>query len=144
MKCFFCKQENKWKRFHIKSYTMWRLELHSNQCYLGRCLLALKDHKEDIFEITDTEREELYKVVPQIKKAISETFQPDMFNYTSLGNEVSHVHLHIIPRYRKGVIFNNQEFTDENWGKNPSPYNKNFKISSSTTDKVIDVLQKNL
>ncbi|MFZ2804596.1 MAG: hypothetical protein WA001_05225 [Patescibacteria group bacterium] len=48
-------------------------------------------------------------------------FRADHFNYFQLGNQLPLLHLHGIPRYKKGEmrIFGNQPWTDETPGDLP-------------------------
>ena len=55
--------------------------------------------------IDKEELKELFKIVKNLKDAIRELFNADMFNYASLGNIIRHVHVHFIPRYSKKVKF---------------------------------------
>lgn len=136
MNCSFCQESKEYEQYLIKRFKNWRVELWSNQCYLGRCVVILDRHVEDLFEISESEQQELFKIVPKLKTALSKSFNPDHFNYESLGNETRHLHLRITPRYKNPVEFEEETFVDERWGKNPSPYNKEFK----TPDRVIKQL----
>ena len=51
-------------------------------------------------------------------------FQPDLFNYASLGNEIRHLHIHVVPRYKKQRIFQGIEFIDKKWNYFYKPYKK--------------------
>ncbi len=140
--CFFC--QNPSNNLTIKEFRYWNLELHKNQDYLGRCVLVLRRHLVDLFEISEFEREELFLTMENIKHALINTFNPDHFNYASLGNEERHLHLHIIPRYSKPVKFMNNVFVDRKWGKNPYPYDKTFLASSEVYSKIVEQLRKSL
>jgi diadenosine tetraphosphate (Ap4A) HIT family hydrolase len=83
--------------------------------------VVLKRHAEDLFEITDQEKDELFKVMRSLKSSLKNSFNPDLMNYSSLGNELKHLHIHVIPRYERPVEFAGVTFTDERWGQNPSP-----------------------
>jgi diadenosine tetraphosphate (Ap4A) HIT family hydrolase len=74
--------------------------LNFNQVYRGRCLVILRQHYDDplkipadIFHLLNTE-------MMAVARAVERAFSPDRMNYAILGNTVSHVHWHIIPRYR--------------------------------------------
>lgn len=113
----------------IEDFTYWTLLLNENQCYLGRCcLLAKRPDAKDFLEMTLEERQEFFDVAILIKISLEELFAPDLFNYASLGNVFNHLHVHIIPRYKEKRTFLGYTFIDERWGKNYSPYDKNFKI----------------
>ncbi len=117
-----------YERFFLKEYTHWVLFLHQNQCYLGRIYLLAKRHNAlDFFLMTEEEKSELFLLGKVVTKALSNLFQPDIFNVASLGNIFNHLHVHIIPRYKESRYFEGMQFTDNRWGKNYSPYDYNFK-----------------
>ncbi|MCK4553307.1 HIT family protein [Candidatus Pacearchaeota archaeon] len=89
----------------IKEYNFWKLLIHPNQYYLGRCMIVLKRHIEDITEINDNERNELFNIMKNLRKVIGELFEANLFNYASLGNITRHAHVHFIPRYNHEVEF---------------------------------------
>lgn len=133
------------EKLRIKDYKYWELSLHPNQCYLGRvCIWAHRDDDIDIVEMSKEERDEFFKIALEVKKALKKLFKPDRMNYTNLQNETHHLHVHVIPRYKKSKSFDGIKFTDERWGKNPSPYNKEFKIPESTINKIKNAIKENL
>jgi diadenosine tetraphosphate (Ap4A) HIT family hydrolase len=144
MKCIFCKKNSEYDWLVIKRYKYWRIELRNNQNYLGWCFVVLNRHVEDLIEITPEEQRELFKVTKKLRKAITKIFQPDLYNYASLGNETRHVHLQIIPRYSNEIVFQGVTFTDENWGSNYSPYDKSFDTPVSIKKTIIQVIQAEL
>jgi diadenosine tetraphosphate (Ap4A) HIT family hydrolase len=87
-----------------------------NQNLLGRCVVALKRHEEDLFKLTTTEREELWELAAKVRQALSNLFQADHFNFSFLGNSDRHLHLHIVPRYRGTRFFAGLVFDDKAWG----------------------------
>lgn len=130
--CKYCEGDNQ----VIKEYNYWRLAIHINQYYLGRCKIILKRHIEDITEIKDNERDELFVIMKNLRKAIIDLFGANLFNYASLGNITRHVHVHIIPRYDHIVKFRGHIFKDENWGRNYAPYPKDFIVSEELLDSI--------
>ncbi len=139
MKCDFCN----FKGLVIKEYKNWVVHLADDQRYLGRCIIRLKRHAEDFFDIGEEESKEFFEITKKLRNAVRENFGADMFNYATLGNMVRHVHLHFIPRYSKEVNFSGVVFKDEKWGQNYAPYNK-FEISEDVKSKIIDKIRKKL
>lgn len=135
-----CQPPREYAKLLIKEYDLWKLQLHRNQCYLGRCVIILNRHLEDILEISDVERDELFVIGNKLKHALQECFSPDLFNYSSLGNEVRHVHFHVTPRYERSVEFGGITFTDARWGHNPSPYDKNFTVPDQVHEQLISLI----
>jgi diadenosine tetraphosphate (Ap4A) HIT family hydrolase len=144
MKCPFCNQREEYKKLNIKDYNYWRLMLHEHQCYLGRSIISLKRHDEDIFNCTKEELEELREITIKLRNNIKSTFKADMFNYCSLGNGIRHVHLHLIPRYSKPVNFDGVVFTDERWGLNYAPHNTDFKVNNDTLLKIVEKIKSGM
>lgn len=142
MQCTFCEKDN--KSFVIKEYVYWTLIMHKNQSYPGRCLVVLNRHTEDLFDVDKNEARELYTIGKHTRDAISEVFHPNLFNYGSLGNFVSHVHMHIIPRYAKPVVFNEREFVDKKWGDFYYPYDKHFHLPDDMLKSIYDTLKKEI
>lgn len=142
--CSFCQKSEEYKKYLVKKFTYWRVELWTNQCYLGRCVVILNRHAEDLFEITNKEQAELFAIVPRLQAVLKKHFEPDLFNYESLGNKVRHLHVRITPRYKKSVSFEGHIFTDERWGKNPSPYNTKFQTPNTVIQKLCKLFSTNL
>ncbi|HRN70583.1 MAG TPA: HIT family protein [Candidatus Woesebacteria bacterium] len=140
--CIFCTKKT--SHLLIKEYTYWTVYLNINQSYLGWCEVVLKDHKEDMFDCTEKELKELFTVVNNLRQVTKQLFSPDMFNYSSLGNQVKHVHLHFIPRYSSPVTFSDHEFHDDRWGKNYSPYNKDITFDNEVLKKIAGSLTNSL
>jgi diadenosine tetraphosphate (Ap4A) HIT family hydrolase len=133
------KDAGEFEQFRIRNYEHFAVFLHKSQYYLGRTYIHL--HRDTIFDLHDMlpdEQKEFFKVGHDLKHALKRAFDPDRFNDASLGNEYDHLHIHIIPRYRTPRVFDNIKFTDENWGKNYAPYNKDFEVSLETLLKIKD------
>lgn len=140
MVCNFCEHPEQFEHLKIKEYELWLVHLSPNQSYLGWCDISLKRHLEDIFEVGKSEAKELTHVVKSLKTAIRQSFDNDIFNYTSLGNSGRHVHLHVVPRYSQAVTFAGRTFIDQRWGKNYSPYDKEFRIE----EKIMEIIKKQI
>ena len=144
MNCLMCKDKNEYSWLKIKEGTFWTVSLRNEQNYLGWCVVILKRHLEDLMDISDEERTELFLIVKQLRDVIQEQLKADMFNYASLGNVSNHLHLQVVPRYREEVMFEGATFADKNWGKNYSPYDKTFTVPKAVKQKIKEVIQKNI
>ncbi len=122
MNCLFCSEEIEKSLVHEGEN--WKVILNIYQNYLGRQLMILKRHAEDVFELSKEEREELWELTERTVKILTKLFKPDMFNYAIFGNDIRHLHVHVIPRYKSERTFEGKKFVDNNWGKNYSPYAK--------------------
>lgn len=140
--CLFC--ENEFEELSIKRYNNWDLQLfRDDQYYLGRTAIVFQNrHVEDISEITATERAEVFDtIIPELQTALENTFDPDHYNYTSLGNDCSHVHIHVIPRYKNKREFNGKTFRDEYWGQTYSQAYDRVELESPAQKKLLELLR---
>jgi diadenosine tetraphosphate (Ap4A) HIT family hydrolase len=114
--CEFCNGE--FEHTTIRKYDNWELQLFLSQYYLGRCLVKLDRHIEDVNELEKHERNELFeKILPEVRKALNNSFSPDHYNYATLGNDCRHLHFHVVPRYENKRKFKGREYKDENWNR---------------------------
>jgi diadenosine tetraphosphate (Ap4A) HIT family hydrolase len=98
--------------YEVCSFQYWRVVVNYNQNKLGKCMICLKRHDEDICNLSQDEVSELWDVIRKLKVALLACFQPDHFNYAFLMNQDAHVHLHVIPRYRQDRLFAEIDFQD--------------------------------
>ncbi|MCS6787009.1 MAG: HIT family protein [Thiobacillaceae bacterium] len=68
--------------------------------YPGYCRVILNEHVREMTDLPEEERHRLMRVVFAVEAALRELMQPDKVNLASLGNQVPHLHWHVIPRYR--------------------------------------------
>ena len=76
------------------------LFLLKDQSFPGRCVVALKNHRKEIFEMTAAEREGFLHDLTIAAETLQEVFSPDKLNYAVFGDEVPHFHVHLVPKYR--------------------------------------------
>jgi diadenosine tetraphosphate (Ap4A) HIT family hydrolase len=76
------------------------LYLTRDQAYRGRCILALKDHKTEVFQLDAGDVEAFGRDMARASRAIYEAFHPDKINYAAYGDGYPHVHFHLVPKYR--------------------------------------------
>jgi diadenosine tetraphosphate (Ap4A) HIT family hydrolase len=74
----------------------------------GHALIISKRHCSDYFELTFKEQSACWFMLNSVKEIIRKKFNPDGFNIginvdEAAGQTVSHVHLHLIPRYKGDV-----------------------------------------
>lgn len=142
--CPFCNPPYRYKDSYIADFEHWRLVLHENQYFLGRCLIPLKRHVEDFFDISKAELDEVYSIINRLRAVARESFGADMCNYAMLGNIVNHAHVHFIPRYSKPQVFAGVTFEDANWGKNYAPYDTGFVIPQKAKLEIVSTIKEAL
>lgn len=72
--------------------------LHDDQFFPGWVVLVLKRHARELFELDAGERAAMMDDVARVARVLDATFAPRKINYACLGNQVPHVHWHVIPR----------------------------------------------
>lgn len=72
--------------------------LFNDQTYPGRCVVALKSHKTELFELGTEERARFFDDVAKVSQAIVRVFGADKMNYAIYGDTVPHVHVHLVPK----------------------------------------------
>ncbi len=73
--------------------------LADEQAYRGYCILLLKDHHEQLGDLSRERQARLWEDVAHVAAAVRQVCAPVRLNYACLGNFVTHVHWHVIPRY---------------------------------------------
>jgi diadenosine tetraphosphate (Ap4A) HIT family hydrolase len=72
--------------------------LHEDQFFRGWTVLVLKRHATELFHLSRDERAGLIEEVAFVASRLGEEFQPIKINYELLGNQLPHIHWHLIPR----------------------------------------------
>lgn len=93
----------------------WKVVLNRNQNLLGKTLLVLHRHEEQVTRLTEREWHELHVLLDRVTRAITATFAPHHFNYAFLQNLDRHVHLHAVPRYATRRTVLGERFVDSTW-----------------------------
>jgi len=74
--------------------------LFKEQTYKGRSVVAYKkEHKNEIFELSEEELIQYTKDVARVAKAVKSAFNPGKINYGAYGDKMPHIHFHIVPKY---------------------------------------------
>ena len=58
----------------------------------------LKRHAVELYELTQAERAAHIEDVNQVARALARVYEPVKMNYELLGNQVPHIHWHLVPR----------------------------------------------
>jgi diadenosine tetraphosphate (Ap4A) HIT family hydrolase len=72
--------------------------LHDDQFFKGWVVLVLKRHATELYELTADERARMMDDVTRMASALHAEFTPRKINYAVLGNQIPHIHWHLIPR----------------------------------------------
>lgn len=99
--CYYCDQSEEFRSllFKICDLKASSVFLCKDQTLPGRCTIMYKEHYNEIFEIPKAERDEFMDDVCALAQTIKELFGADKINYAIYGDEVTHVHYTICPKY---------------------------------------------
>ena len=78
------------------------LYVNYSQTYLGRVMYVLNKHLRDFSDLFDEDdwwTRQLRNDMNMIIKVLNNSYNYDRIDVASLGNEVPHLHFHLIPRY---------------------------------------------
>jgi len=96
--CKVCAGEWPRKDHWIADFGLSQAYLFDDQFFPGWTVLVLKRHATELFDLTKDERSLLIEEVSEVALALTMAFEPMKINYELLGNQLPHIHWHIIPR----------------------------------------------
>jgi diadenosine tetraphosphate (Ap4A) HIT family hydrolase len=105
--CLYCQNNETLSNLMIKigDLEASQLFLFKEQSHLGRCNVVYKDHTVEFHELSDEQRNAFMGDVAKVAKAIAAAFNPDKINYGAYADTISHLHMHIVPKYKGGFGF---------------------------------------
>lgn len=108
MRCLFCEEEG--------GTVLWRDDFcrivrAPAEGYPGLCRVVLNRHVREMTDLPEADRSRFMGVVFSAESALRGLFRPDKMNLASFGNQVPHLHWHVIPR-----TADDPHFPDPAWG----------------------------
>ena len=102
MDCIFCRDDG--------GDVLWqddtlRVVLADEHDYPGFCRVIWNRHVAEFSDLGHGERDHVMRVVYAVERAIRRILHPVKVNLASLGNQVPHVHWHVIPRFTNDAHF---------------------------------------
>ncbi len=73
--------------------------------YPGFCRVVWQAHVAELSDLAPAEQIRLMQVVIRVEQVLREIMAPTKINLASLGNQVPHLHWHVIPRYADDAHF---------------------------------------
>lgn len=111
-----------------------QLFLFKEQSHPGRCNVVYNEHGVEFHELTEEQRNAFMADVARVGKAIAKAFDPTKINYGAYADTLSHLHMHIVPKYKDGYGFGGV------FEMNP----KKTYLSDAEYQQVIDKIKANL
>lgn len=99
--CLYCSSNELQKSLMIKicDLQVSTLFLFREQTYRGRCVVAYKKHVNELFELSETERNLFMADVCNVASALQNAFHASKINYGAYSDKLAHLHFHIVPKY---------------------------------------------
>ena len=72
--------------------------LHHDQFFAGWTVVVLKRHATELWELAREERNALMDGVTEVARALADVYGAAKMNYELLGNQLPHIHWHLVPR----------------------------------------------
>jgi diadenosine tetraphosphate (Ap4A) HIT family hydrolase len=104
MNCPFCHPEqNGLQVVVLENELCWFLQ-EPDSTLVGSGVIVPKAHREGVFDLTPTEWAATYSLLHEVRQLLDATYAPDGYNVgwnngRAAGQEILHVHLHVIPRF---------------------------------------------
>lgn len=71
----------------------------------GFCRVIWQAHVGEMTDLDQSDRDHLMHAVFAVERSLRQCLDPDKINLASLGNQVPHLHWHIVPRWRDDSYF---------------------------------------
>lgn len=112
-----------------------RIILVNDPDYPAFCRVILNRHVQEMTDLPAEERTRLMQAVYAVEATLREQIQPDKINLASLGNQVPHLHWHVIPRFA-----NDRHFPDPVW----APARRQGRPHQIDTDRLVESIRVRL
>jgi diadenosine tetraphosphate (Ap4A) HIT family hydrolase len=76
-----------------------RIILVDDPDYAGFCRVIWGAHVKEMTDLAEPDRVHFMRAVFAVEQVLREAIHPDKINLASLGNQVPHLHWHVIPRF---------------------------------------------
>ena len=96
--CSFCAGDRPAPDHRIADLGATVAYLHDDQFFPGWVVLKLKRHATELFQLDADERARMMDEVARVAAALHALYAPRKMNYECLGNQIAHMHWHVIPR----------------------------------------------
>jgi diadenosine tetraphosphate (Ap4A) HIT family hydrolase len=102
MACVFCDSEGGAVLWRDASM---RVVLADEAGYPGFCRVIWNAHVAEFSDLDADSRLHMMETVAAVERAVRRVMKPGKINLASLGNQVPHLHWHVIPRYADDAHF---------------------------------------
>ena len=103
-KCEYCTKSEEMRIFAVPIAELKEsfVSLCRDGNYKGRCVVVLKEHKLDLWELEEAQLNQYMKEVCRVAGAVKKAFGADNVNLAIYGDTVTHIHCHVVPKCKGG------------------------------------------
>lgn len=134
--CLYCGQNGARENLMIEiaQLSVSTVYLFKEQTYMGRCIVAYKEHVKDLHELSVEDRNAFMDDVCRVGKALEKVFNAQSINYGIFNDLIAHLHVHLVPKYQGG----------SNWGGTFDMAPKRTFLSPAGYERVIGEIRAEL
>jgi diadenosine tetraphosphate (Ap4A) HIT family hydrolase len=114
-----------------------KVYLHEDQFFPGWTIVVFQRHATELFQLAPTELFRLIEDVTRVAKTVAEVYEAKKMNYEFLGNQLPHIHWHIIPR-----LADDPAPLEPVWRVPHNPLLLSGSILQDTINRIAQLLQK--
>jgi ATP adenylyltransferase len=102
--CQYCRKDQRLRDLMIELAPLQvsTLYLFKEQTYRGRCIVAYRDHVNELYELPDADLAKFMQDVARAAKAIRTAMGAAKINYGAYSDKMPHLHVHLVPKYVDG------------------------------------------
>ena len=91
--CLYCQRNELQKSLMIEmcDLSVSTVFLFKEQSHPGRCIVAYKDHVNELFELNEADRNAFMADVCKVAESISKAFNPVKINYGAYSDKLAHL-----------------------------------------------------
>jgi diadenosine tetraphosphate (Ap4A) HIT family hydrolase len=96
--CHMCERVAGEGELYVADLPTSRVYFNEDQFFPGWVFVVLRRHATELYELDAGDRAAHIEDVSRVAAALAAVYAPVKMNYELLGNQVAHIHWHLIPR----------------------------------------------
>jgi diadenosine tetraphosphate (Ap4A) HIT family hydrolase len=120
--CVFCTSDGGRKVFGDERCRV----VIADEPFAGFCRVIWNAHVAEMTDLPATDRSHLMGIVFAVEAALRSLLDPHKMNLASLGNQVPHLHWHVVPRFADDSHFPRPVWDRAQRAANPRPLAEDF------------------
>lgn len=105
--CLYCERNELQKSLMIEmcDLSASTLFFFKEQSHPGRCIVAYKAHAQELYELTEADRNAFMADICKVANALQAVYKPAKINYGAYSDKLPHLHFHLVPKYSDAFEF---------------------------------------